>query len=653
MSGNAKALLAFTTILLLITFLSSNINAGSAQTSGSVVQVPNQYATIQSAINAANNGDTIQIAPGRYYETVNVNKSVSIIGQSAASTTVYGLVEGYDQSSNGSPFYVSASNVVIANLTIKQGQEYRGAIGVSGAHDIIITGNIITQGYGYSGTAIGISDCNNFAITNNTISEDGGLINIQNSQNGEISANTITNSGYTILLRDSANIKFKDNIIAQCDDGILITNTPNCVLEQNHVSAVGNGLSLTRCPQSTLSNNVVADCWEGITINECPGTQLRGNLVTNSTQNFDVFGYTLDDFNLDIDTSNKIDSKPIYYIKNQNNLDINPTTYPSVGYLALINCNNATVQQMTLTNNAEGILLAHTTNSLITHNTFVDNTDSIYLLNQSDHNTISFNQISWYGTGVRVYESESETIIGNSINMGTNAIWIEQTSGNTIVGNTLSNNYEALHSVDTSDNAIYHNNFVSNTLSGAWDNQDNWNNSYPAGGNYWGTTGTDLYSGISQGELGSDGILDEGRYYPLTAPVQMFEAGKVNGAPVYIELESNSTIQDVYIDMQAHSFSFKATGASGDVGFCRITIPNSILQTAWQGNFTILLNGEAQSLRNWTDTQNTYFYVSYPQPSSIVSVVPEFSAVGVLVLLLVSSLVIGIATRSRNNKKQY
>jgi parallel beta-helix repeat protein len=351
---------------------------------------------------------------------------------------------------------------------------------------------------------------------------------------------------------------------------------------------------------------------------------LRGNLVTSATRSFEAFGYNLDDFNLDIDTSNKVDGKPIYYIKNQNDLDINPTTYPNVGYLALVNCKNVTVQKMTLTNNVEGLLLAHTTDSLITHNTFVNNTDSIYLLNQSDRNMISFNQISWYGTGVRVYESELETIIGNNINIGSNAIWLEQTSGNTIIGNTLSSNYEALHTVNTNNNAIYHNNFLHNTLSGAWNNQGNWNNTYPAGGNYWGSSGADFYSGISQGEQGSDGILDEGMYYPLAAPVQVFDAGTINGVQGYIELESNSTLTDVNVNLQTHTFSFKATGATDDKGFCRITIPNSILQTAWQNNYNIMVNGKAQTLQNWTDTDNTYFYVSYEHPSNVS--VPEFPA---------------------------
>jgi parallel beta-helix repeat protein len=648
-TSKKSLLLGFITILFVTTFVPS-INGCSAQTSGAILQVPNQYPTIQEAINAANNGDTIQVASGRYYEIINVNKPVSIIGQSAETTTVYGLVEGYDQSSNGSPFYISADNVLVMNFTLKQGDEYCGAIRASGVQHVAIKDMIITHGSYSSGAAIVIDNCDGFTISSNTIIESGGIINIKNSNNGEISGNSLISLGsYTILMQDSSEVSLKNNTITNCDYGMQITNTPRCTIERNHITGSSNGIRLTRCPQSSIIDNVVADDWEGISVNECGQTTISGNKVTNCTRNFGVFGYTLDDFDLEVDTSNTVEGKPVYYLKNQNNLVINPITYPNAGYLALINCKNATVQGMTLTGNIIGLLLAHTTDSVITQNVFVNNTDTLYLLNRSDHNTISFNQISWYGTGVRVYQSSSETIIGNTITVGTNAIWLELTNGNSLIGNTLSSNYEALHTVNTNNNTIYHNNFFYNSLSGAWDNQGNWNNVYPAGGNYWGTSGVDVQSGISQGEAGSDGILDEGRYYPLAAPVQVFDAGNVNGAPMYVEVESNSTLTDVYVDTQAHIISFTTASASDSTDFCRITIPDSILQIAWQGNYTILLNGQAQTPRHWTDTQNTYFYLSYEQTnnSNNVSVIPEFPAELSLAFLvaLAATLLIAVATR--------
>src|SRR5262245_22723385 len=46
-------------------------------------KVPKDYATIQAAVDAASNGDTIQIASGVYVETVRIlSKQLTLVGQS-------------------------------------------------------------------------------------------------------------------------------------------------------------------------------------------------------------------------------------------------------------------------------------------------------------------------------------------------------------------------------------------------------------------------------------------------------------------------------------------------------------------------------------------------------------------------------------------
>ena len=48
------------------------------------------FATIQAAIDAAQNGDTIRLAPGTYAGGVTIDKSVSVVGVSAGATTIEG-----------------------------------------------------------------------------------------------------------------------------------------------------------------------------------------------------------------------------------------------------------------------------------------------------------------------------------------------------------------------------------------------------------------------------------------------------------------------------------------------------------------------------------------------------------------------------------
>jgi len=102
-------------------------------------------------------------------------------------------------------------------------------------------------------------------------------------------------------------------------------------------------------------------------------------------------------------------------------------------------------------------------------------------------------------------------------------------------------------------------------------------------------------------------------------------------------------LTDVHVS--TNTISFKTSGSKNTTGFCRITIPSNMIRDSWTNNYTVLLNGTAQSFRNWTDYQNTYIYVSYQQPASSVKVIPELPAVAGLVLLAVTTLIVVTAKK--------
>jgi pectin methylesterase-like acyl-CoA thioesterase len=57
--------------------------------------VPDNYPTIQEAVDAATNGDTVFVRSGEYDEDVVIDsKSISLIGEHASNTTIRGLGKG-------------------------------------------------------------------------------------------------------------------------------------------------------------------------------------------------------------------------------------------------------------------------------------------------------------------------------------------------------------------------------------------------------------------------------------------------------------------------------------------------------------------------------------------------------------------------------
>src|SRR6266436_7855969 len=57
--------------------------------------VPQQYPTIQSAVNAANPGDTVKVAAGTYFEQVVLKDQVDVRGDSGAIIDATHVMSGF------------------------------------------------------------------------------------------------------------------------------------------------------------------------------------------------------------------------------------------------------------------------------------------------------------------------------------------------------------------------------------------------------------------------------------------------------------------------------------------------------------------------------------------------------------------------------
>ena len=87
-------------------------------------------------------------------------------------------------------------------------------------------------------------------------------------------------------------------------------------------------------------------------------------------------------YDQNIDNSNTVNGKPIYYWMNQKDSVIPQ----DAGYVALINCTNVTVQNLQLSNNYNGLLIVNTDGSTITNNTLTGNYEGLRFSNSTDNN---------------------------------------------------------------------------------------------------------------------------------------------------------------------------------------------------------------------------------------------------------------------------
>ncbi len=142
-----------------------------------VVYVPDNYPTIQQAVNAASDGDTIVIRDGVYIENIKINKSIIIKSENGSANCI--LQAAYKRKP---VFDVNADHVNISGFTIKNSTAFRIA-----------------------GIRVNAANCN---IANNSIQNNYIGVYLRYSDNNYVKNNVISNNTFGIELYHS-----KDNVI--------------------------------------------------------------------------------------------------------------------------------------------------------------------------------------------------------------------------------------------------------------------------------------------------------------------------------------------------------------------------------------------------------------------------------------------------------
>jgi parallel beta-helix repeat protein len=455
---------------------------------------------------------------------------------------------------------------------------------------------------------------NNLIKKNSIIHNDRGIMTESNSKENTILENEIASNDYGISESGGNNIISK-NKISTNDFGISVHSSGN-TLSDNIISENNEmGIILDAGSNTLTGNNVTNNKNYGIYISS--GNTLRNNRMSNNRYNFDVRGTN---FENDVDTSNLVNGKLIIYWVNQQDKIV-----PSdAGYVALVKCENITVQNLNLANNGDGVFLAFTNQSIITGNTLTNNNN-----------------------GIKFWGSSSNHIVGNNIRENGNGVFF---SGATFL--------DVFH-YPSPDNTIYHNNFIDNgnnvgDVAGSWWIQEStpavniWDNGVE--GNYWSNyNGTDI-NGDGIGE--TPYILDEKNQdnYPLMASINIFDAGIWEWTPYNVFVFSNSTVSDFSFKPENTMIQFNVDGENGTIGFCNVTIPKDLLNT--EDNWTILVDGDSVTPTVNEDASNTYLYFTYNHSTKTIEIIgttaiPEFPSWTPLLIALVAVVAVAVIYRRK------
>ena len=372
-----KAVSGIMLTLLLIGMLTLPVNVQLLRTKPRTWTVdddgPADFHTIQDAINAASPRDTIFVHNGTYYEHVVVNKTVTLVGENKNTTVI-------DGNTTGTVVTVISNNININGFTI-QSDNSPGNIGI------------------HLDEAIG---CN---IIGNVIIGNWEGVKLTYSSSNTISGNTITDNWYfhgIHLVDSSSDNIISGNIVLSNHQGIYLDRSPRNTINDNIVANNRVGIYPSYSCNNVINGNTVTENLEfGIFILESASNVLRNNNLTANYYNFGIWGSTILRFIHDIDTSNTLNGRSIYYWVNEHDKQIPP----DAGYVGVINCTNIIVRDLDLKENGEGVLFAYTRGSIIENVNVSKNWNGIYLLQSSD-NTIRGNRIDT-STYINIYLSSS------------------------------------------------------------------------------------------------------------------------------------------------------------------------------------------------------------------------------------------------------
>jgi parallel beta-helix repeat protein len=521
-----------------------------------------------------------------------------------------------------------------------------------------------------------VSLFNHIRVERSNILIDGAGYTVVNEQWGEpgMSLDNINN----VTVR---NLNFRNSW------GIWLGNTSDCILASNNFTDSHLGFLIG------LSSNVT----------------LVQNTMWNTTFG-EIDGDSISHFLHSIDTSNTVDGKPVYYLINQKNLTIDSSAFPEIGYLALVNSTNITVEGLTLadcrqtllfafTNNSEiirnilknnvfGISLFSSSNNVICrnemrdeiplyldlsscNNTITENSiNGIYSLpgiqldNHSSFNTVSYNNVSGLGVGIWLYLFSSDNVfIGNRIMNCSEGVTLSQCQNNTFIKNSIMNTTTALYldQVETCNNTFFDNNFEGNInrvfiLEAIGNNV--WDNGHE--GNYWSD-----YNGTDNDQDGigdTPYIIDENNtdHYPLMGTFQSFNVSMTPQSSEEVDVVSNFIVSDLglyewlstpnqylqagqpflrLVPVQEHNMT---------AGFCRMTLPNNILNTS---EYIVLINMTpviVNKLAMSNGTHTTLYFTFNSSALDGIMIVPEFPSFLVVPSFMVATLLAIVIYKRRH-----
>ena len=329
---------------------------------------------------------------------------------------------------------------------------------VSSDNNTVLGNNLSNDRY----AGIRLYSSNKNELSNNHIlgMMSGEGIDLYSSDNNTLLSNNLSNNSNGIDLSSSDNNTLFSNNLSNNSNGIDLSSSDNNTLFSNNLSNNSNGIDLSSSDNNTLLSNNLSNNSNGISLSSSGHNRLSRNLMFGNRHNFEMDGRQISDFDNNIDATNLVNGRPLYYLRDVNNKLIEPKS--NVVLLGCFNCINVTVRGLIESDNDTGILLVSTRNSRVMENHLRNLQNGIQLYFSND-NILIRNNLSNNSFGIYFASSNNNSIISNNLSNNSNGIYFTSSNNNTLARNSLSNNSYGIYFTSSNNNTIVSSNLSNNS----------------------------------------------------------------------------------------------------------------------------------------------------------------------------------------------
>jgi parallel beta-helix repeat protein len=313
---------------------------------------------------------------------------------------------------------------------------------------------------------LGLVNCNNITVKNLEFNQNfEGMLLAGTTDSVVENCSFTDNDGHGIYT-----ISSMGNVIRNCSfsngffDGIFLYESSDNTLENNTYGGSQIGVRLDSSTRNTLMGQAIDLCAVGISFDSSGGNIVRdANMSQCGVQ---VSGNNPAEYANDVDTSNMVNGKPIYYSVNETN----HTIPPNAGQVILVSCDHCLVSNQNISDASISIELAYSSMNIIEHNTLTNNRVVAIDLDGADnnHNTITGNVIQGNNYGIDVDASHSNQIRENFLSDNGLVFSLTSSEFNVLSGNTIQNGYYGVYLDHSFDNCLEYNHIRNMSIFGQY-----------------------------------------------------------------------------------------------------------------------------------------------------------------------------------------